>query len=433
MGLGRSKLPPIVDRDLKILLSYNLNESHIGRLWVNFTEVDIDCNGAWTVDTLYRLIQEPRMSMRAPIIDALFFMGDGKSEGVITFQDFLITFTSFCALSTEEILHLLFIIVDKDRNGRIEKEELLDFFSYVPVGCGGEKQPIFPVNNKNALDKFRGGKWLSLEFDGLAQLVELFPYIAYPAYHTQEMYRSMLLGTAFWDRLDLYRMKYSGSSKKRRVRVPGSRGEKMEVELPGKCTMQELLEYSRRKTCVHQGRRVLSQQAKEEASMASNITREKDDQIARCPLLQMIRNPRCMYYVPFKPMDNAPKAQYQRAEMELPDMMPEPSSGESRPISVHSRGGDPGMPPGVRRCVVDRPVHQSQPDSQAMSLMGEEEESEEESESESSSEESEYEESTTPAAIGDAPGRRASGSKALPPAPQKQLPSVPDLPALPAG
>ncbi|CAK0815997.1 unnamed protein product, partial [Prorocentrum cordatum] len=140
---------------------------------------------------------EPRQSMRAPIIDAVFFMGDSLGQGAIGFQDFLVTFCSFCALSKEEMLQLLFIIVDKDRNGRIDKQELLEYFSYVPDGGAGTKSaPIFPVNNKNALDRFRGGKWTSLAFDGLAQLMELFPYIVYPAYHTQELYRSRLLGKA---------------------------------------------------------------------------------------------------------------------------------------------------------------------------------------------------------------------------------------------
>merc|ERR1712113_1354376 len=138
--------------------------------------------------------------MRAPIIDALFFMADGQSQGCVEFQDLVITLICFCSLTKEEMLQLFFIIVDKDRNGRIEKEELLDFFSTVPEG--NSAQPIFPVNNKNALDRFRGGKWLSLEFDGLAQLCERFPYISYPAYHVQESFRRQLLGSRFWSQLD---------------------------------------------------------------------------------------------------------------------------------------------------------------------------------------------------------------------------------------
>lgn len=33
------------------------------------------------------------------------------------------------------MLQFLFMIIDIDRNGTIEKEELLNFFSYIPAGA----------------------------------------------------------------------------------------------------------------------------------------------------------------------------------------------------------------------------------------------------------------------------------------------------------
>lgn len=342
MGKSSSKLPPINERDLRIVLSYNMEEKHIKKMWNKFIEADTHCNGVWTVQELYRVIDEPRLSMRAPIIEALFFMADAKSEGCIDFQDFLIALSSFCALSKEEVLHLFFIMVDKDRNGQVEKEELLDFFSYVPISSeNGEREPIFPVNNKNALDQFRRGKWESLEFDGFAQLCERFPYISYPSFHVQELYRHELLGRSFWSRLDEDRSKNKGSSRTRRVNLPGSK-EKVQVKMPGRCTMQELLEYSRRKTALHAGRRVARHSDDDEGDLqvSSSITKERDEQISRCPLLNMIRNSRCMYYVPYNPKDAGAGKQYKsgqgprqtlRPEMELPELEleldPEPGGG----------------------------------------------------------------------------------------------------------
>eukprot|EP00931_Biecheleriopsis_adriatica_P003869 TRINITY_DN105627_c0_g1_i1.p1 TRINITY_DN105627_c0_g1~~TRINITY_DN105627_c0_g1_i1.p1 ORF type:complete len:440 (-),score=95.16 TRINITY_DN105627_c0_g1_i1:11-1279(-) len=312
---GSTSIPPVEDKDLRKVLTYNLNETAIRSVYKLFAEVDVDSNGVWTVSEMYRVLKEPRLSVRAPVIDMIFFMGDSNSEGSMNFPDFLVTMCSFCALSKEEMLQFLFMIIDVDRNGTIEKEELLNFFTYVPVGVDeGGGEPVFPVNNKNALDKFRGGKWLSLQFDGLAQLCELFPYIAYPAFHTQEMYRRLILGQTFWERLDYERIKYQTVVRTKRIRMPFTK-KKIEVKLPGRCTMQELLEYSRRKTAVQGGKRV-SAQDQNEAEMSA-LAKERDAQIQRSPILNMIRNPRCMYYVPLEGGSKIAKQKMVRSELDV--------------------------------------------------------------------------------------------------------------------
>ncbi|CAE8736322.1 unnamed protein product, partial [Polarella glacialis] len=317
MGGSSSKIPPLNEPDMRIVLSYNLHEKSIRKVFKRFTEVDVDCNGVWTVSEMYKVLSEPRLSVRAPVIDTVFFMGDSQSEGSMTFPDFLVAMCSFCALSKEEMLQFLFMIIDADRNGTIEKDELLTYFSYVPAGSNeGGGEPVFPVNNKNALDLFQGGKWVSLQFDGLAKLCELFPYIAYPAYHTQEMYRRLLLGTAFWERLDQERIKYATIIRTKRVRLPGS-NKKIEVKLPGRCTMQELLEYSRRKTTIHAGKRVAAQSDDPEGE--SSLTKERDAQIQRSPILNMIRNPRCMYFIPKEEFGTLAKQAVGRSELDAGD------------------------------------------------------------------------------------------------------------------
>lgn len=322
-----SKLPPVGDKDLRTVLSYNLNESHIRSVYKLFTEIDVDSNGVWTVSEMYRVLKEPRLSVRAPVIDTIFFMGDSNSEGSMTFQDFLVTMSSFCALSKEEMLQFLFMIIDIDRNGTIEKEELLNFFSYIPAGADdGRGEPVFPVNNKNALDKFRGGKWRSLQFDGLAQLCELFPYIAYPAYHTQDMYRKILLGKGFWERLDYERIKYQTVVRTKRVKMPSTK-KKIEVKLPGRCTMQELLEYSRRNTAVQGGKRVTSQDAGE---AESTLAKERDLQIQRSPIL---------YYIPQEGGKNIQKQKGHRSELDVGEQDMESDGEGDMDVSPDDAGG----------------------------------------------------------------------------------------------
>jgi len=303
------ELPPLAERDVRTLLSYNLDEKHIRQLWKLFCKVDRNNNTVWTIQELYNVIDEPRSSMRAPIIERLFFLSDSKGQGVMEFEDWIISMTSFCALLKEEVLHLLFIIIDKNRNGLIEKQELMDFFSYVPPGTGSDT-PVFPVNNKSALDEFKRGKWTGLEFEGLAQLCQHFPYIPYPAYHVQELYRKAFLGKAFWDRLDTQRSRPGGTAGRvRRTTMPGTT-QRVEVKMPGSCSMQELLEYSQRKTRV-QGDKVVAKDADsdedDDTLLTAALARERDDEISRCPLLAIIRNPRSMYYIPYKAPSDKPK------------------------------------------------------------------------------------------------------------------------------
>lgn len=311
-------LPPIPLYDLRQVMSYNMDLKHIQALYTKFVEHDIDCNAFWTVDEVYRMVQEPKRSVRAPVIERIFKMADSSAgTGALPFQDFLVAFTSFCALTREEVLQFLFIIIDVDRSGHLTKEELADNFSYVPEGSIDHK-PLYPVNNKNALDKFRGGTWLSLEFDGLSQLCQHFPYIAFPAFHLQQLFRSELLGHAFWERLDRDRQRtVGGNILTRRVKLPGHRNEFITVRRPGRCTMKDLLEYSRRKTALVNGRRV---ESTEKSSQSSFITQERDRQIARMPLVNMIRNFTEMYHVP-PPGNDVVKAAgslNERPELELP-------------------------------------------------------------------------------------------------------------------
>lgn len=368
MGGFSSKIPPIEERDVRALLSYNLTESSIQEVYKYFCEIDDEQNGVWTVSDFYKAVNEPQNSLRAPVLDTLFFMADSTCEGNLSFPDFLVTICSFCCLSKEEILQFFFMIIDVDRNGTIEREELINFFSFTPVGTD-DSRPVFPVNNKHAVDKFRGGKWESIQFDGLAQFCELFPYIPYPVYHTQDMFRSLVLGKGFWTRLEDERIKYQTITRTKRVRYPGT-NKKIEVRVPGRVTMQELLEFSRRKTAVQGGKRVCSQEEGDGGETESFLKKERDQQIMRSPILNMIRNPRCMYYVPLDGGGIDAKAklkdkQTKRSELELPatEVREESQSRQLMPRnSFLERGVTAGAPKAAQMLALIEGLQRMKPD-----------------------------------------------------------------------
>jgi len=113
------------------------------------------------------------------------------------------------------------------------------------------------------------------------------------------VFREKLLGLKFWEKLDDDRMKVNMKERIFPVRTADGKGWRP-IERPGRCTMKEILEYSRRKTTVQNGKRV-GKPAKVETLVSSEITKLRDEQLSRMPLMNMIRNCRCMYYVPSKP------------------------------------------------------------------------------------------------------------------------------------
>jgi Ca2+-binding EF-hand superfamily protein len=273
-----------------------VDEHHISELWAVFVEMDTDRNGFWTVTEVFELVKTQRISTVAPFIEALFLFADRAGWGTLGFDDFLVTFTSFCALSKEEVLQFMFMVVDMDRNGYISKEEIVQFFSYRP--SGPKSAPVFPANDIKALELFLDGKWERMYFDEFALLTERFPYVSFTAFQLQNMLRLALLGKRFWDKWDEERVKiYYLESESQSMKVTKMcDGEKVVITKPGRFTMKELLEYSKRKTALA---RSGDKERRESELRKAKVTQERDEQISRTPLLNMVRNPRCGYHVPY--------------------------------------------------------------------------------------------------------------------------------------
>lgn len=296
----RLVLPPIEERSLLITMAFGLEVSHLRKLWQKFVEMDTDCNGFWTLTECYKLIQEPRTTMLAPVLDSLFHMADRNNNGSLVFEDFLVAFCCYCALSKEEVLQFMFIVLDEDRSGSISKPELMAFFSYVGPSAS-DSTPIFPVNNKNALDLFHNGNWRQLFFDEFASLSDSFPYITNPAFQLQQMFRERLLGTKFWAQWDKARMKVfyqEAESKVVEMMVQTPTGYWLKVHRPGRFTMREILEYSRRKAMTHKGKKVL-RPGSEKDMQEGGVGAERDEQLSRTPLINIIRNPHASYHIPY--------------------------------------------------------------------------------------------------------------------------------------
>merc|ERR1712146_1419 len=93
---------------------------------------------------------------------------------------------------------------------------------------------------------------------------------------------------------------------------------------------------SRRKTTVQNGKRVGKPQKVETLIASSEMTKIRDEQLSRMPLMNMIRNNRCMYYVPAKPPEDLridPTHSQHRSTFETRPELELEGFDESRPMS----------------------------------------------------------------------------------------------------
>lgn len=98
------------------------------------------------------------------------------------------------------------------------------------------------------------------------------------------------------------------------------------VTKPGRFTFKEILEYGRRKSFTHKGKKV---SRVEKAAVRGSITDQRDESISRTPLLNIIRNPTNAYHVPYTP----PKAKEAEAVIEIPAYIETPRESESSAAS----------------------------------------------------------------------------------------------------
>ncbi len=118
---------PLLDmRSRELLLQYNIDHKELVRLFNVFVKRDLPMNGFWTLNECFELINESRSSVVAPVLLSLFFLSS-SDDGQLAFEDFAVSFMCFCALSKEELLQFLFMVVDFDRNGSVTREEIAEF------------------------------------------------------------------------------------------------------------------------------------------------------------------------------------------------------------------------------------------------------------------------------------------------------------------
>ena len=302
MGQGNGKeIPEFSEHTALIMAQYNLRPRHLRTLLSLFEEMDENRTGKWTIIEFSSLLNIGQDNLVTPCLEALIKFGSSSKDGRLSFEDFIVATCSFCALSKEEILQFVYIIIDADRSGILDKEELENFYSASVYAKrkNHARQAIYPPNYMTALSEFGGGQWRSLVYEEFCLMCDLFPHLAFPAIHLQLLLRREILGSRFWAAWDAERLKiFHLEAESKTITFHGPSlitGTIVEIVKPGRITMKEIFEYTKRKGL----RRLASESGiKERNEKGDSFTESRDAVLKRAPLLNLIRNPNSVYHVP---------------------------------------------------------------------------------------------------------------------------------------
>ena len=314
---NRVSAPRLDEHTATIMSQYNIKPHHVDRLYRIFTEFDENHTGQWTILEFNHFLHNYPESVISPSLEALVKLASSSRDGRLTFLDFVVSVCSYCALNKEELLQYNYIMIDSDRSGILEKAELHNFFA-ASVKLRKRKrmyarQAIYPPNYTLALDQFEHGNWKSLVFEEFCLMCDLFPHLAFPSVHLQNLLRRAVLGTSFWDDWDEERLRiFHLEAESKTMSFTGINlltGEEVTIVKPGRVTMKEIFEFTKRNGLrqVDTEGEGFAQAARpdREEGTATSFTKARDAVLSRAPLLNLIRNPNSVYHVPLDRKDGA--------------------------------------------------------------------------------------------------------------------------------
>ena len=376
---NRPAMPYITTHTATIMSQYNITAKQVAELNRKFEEYDVEKRGYLTITQVHEYLGTHPEDLIAHCLQALIQLGSSSRDGRLSLQDFLVCFCSYCALSNEELLQFLYIIIDKDRSGILDRDELFGFYSAtVPVQRKYGNNMIefrlhfYEENYLIALDKFKEGKWEGLIFEEFCLMCDLFHHLSFPAYLLQDTLRRRMLGTGFWKSWDDERLKIfhleTESKSIQFTAISLLTGEQITITKPGRVTMKEIFEFTKRNGLRRvrkddddmvtddgheddydggggvsfgvSGSRITarggtkssskgnsdfslnSEEGKDSKSSTprrtvSTYTRSRDQVLAYAPLLNLIRNPGNVYYVNLEEMAQSALESLRRTKSEF--------------------------------------------------------------------------------------------------------------------
>lgn len=167
----------------------NLKELKI--FWKPFRKMDKNLSGTIDIAMFYKFLEEDRSIFG----DAMFELNDCNNSGSLEFSEFFQTVVTYCLFEQEEILRYCFYILDKDKNGYIEKDELLMMINIL-YNISPDEKP--KGNTRVAVDSLEFNPDGKVDFAEFKAFHKQFPALFYPAFRLQVQMVIKIGGERFW-------------------------------------------------------------------------------------------------------------------------------------------------------------------------------------------------------------------------------------------
>ena len=161
--------------------------------------------------------------MVAPFLERIYEIAVKENDLYLYFDEFVCDLASYCVMPHEELVScklislvlVVFYILDRDRDGMVTKEGILEFLEFER-----ENKMIFPQNVMRAVELYEDTKSGQITGEDFFKMCKDIKYLVYPAHRLQDILKEELIGYSFWDdaMMQLEEKKLSAKIEKKKVR-----------------------------------------------------------------------------------------------------------------------------------------------------------------------------------------------------------------------
>eukprot|EP00752_Nemacystus_decipiens_P006883 g6184.t1 len=190
---GSTLLPAPDDRLLKSIKILDLSNTDLAKVFAQFGKYDTKQRGCLSLANVYKMIGEKKSIFG----DSLFELIGIRDFQELAFSEWLDAITTYCLFEEEDILRFCFFILDREKNGYIEKDEMRMLVNML-YNIDPVKGPT--GNTKVAFEKLSVQQDGKIEFWEFELFNKAFPSLFFPAFRLQVKMMQAVWGEKWWGR-----------------------------------------------------------------------------------------------------------------------------------------------------------------------------------------------------------------------------------------
>ncbi|CAM9895582.1 unnamed protein product [Scytosiphon promiscuus] len=190
---GSTLLPAPDDRLLKSIKILDLSNTDLAKVFALFCKHDTAQRGCLSLANVYKMLGEKKSIFG----DSLFELIGIRDFQELTFSEWLDAITTFCLFEEEDVLRFCFFILDREKNGYIEKDEMRMLVNML-YNIDPVKGPT--GNTKVAFEKLSVQQDGKIEFWEFELFNKAFPSLFFPAFRLQVKMMQAVWGESWWGR-----------------------------------------------------------------------------------------------------------------------------------------------------------------------------------------------------------------------------------------